>query len=133
MSETTTMTKASIEPAQDGYYWRKATTKNGKEIEIAIRPLGSAFDFAVDWPVDDVWKTSDDNFLNWSGIANYMVGHSSSLFYRYFIQISAKKTFYFQLTDGEGDKYVLRVFDTTQDHILRYNSDDSNIKRVTNA
>lgn len=144
MSGSSTTTETLAQPAADGYFWHMAITKNGKEIQIssmiappadaadgtAVRLQEAAFGFSIDSPVDDVWKTSDANFLDWSGIANYRVGHSSSLFYHYYIQISARKTFYYYFTDGEGDEYTLSVFDTTHDHLLRYNSDDPNIKRV---
>ena len=130
---------------QDAFETQKQTSKNGREYEVgpkkteggavaarqAARTSATLFNIAVNWPVDDKWHNTTDDFANTTGITAYQVGNSSNIIYDYYIQITTNKSYDYFFTDASPDVYELNVNDTSSDHIVRYNSSAPTIINVT--
>lgn len=130
---------------QDGFKTRKLTSKNGQEYEAGtegevvptrtVKPSASfmAFSVAVNWPVDNTWHNTTEDFATLTGITSYIVGNSNSVVWNYYFQIRTKGEYFYFFTDKTHDVYRLEVFHPSSDHIVRYNSSSPTIINVAGS
>ena len=128
---------------KDEFQAQKALSKGGNDYESGSRRSqtdtktvtavshGSPFNRSVDWPVDDKWHNTSDDFAAETGITSYIVGNSSNPIFDYYIQFITNQDYDYFFTDESPDTYENNVSDTSEDHITRYNSDKPTIKFVT--
>ncbi|ETS80702.1 hypothetical protein PFICI_08231 [Pestalotiopsis fici W106-1] len=95
---------------------------------IALPP----FVVEVDWPVDNEWHQTSQDFANETGITAYQVGTSYSPFYIYFVEIVTNEHYNYKFYDQTGESYDLDVF-VDGDHVIRYNSQQPTIGQISGS
>lgn len=111
-----------------------ALTRSTSHLVQASQPDSWTFDVDVDWSnFDGLWRKPAAAITKATRITDYRVGKSSSILYSYYIEIYANGAASYNFFDKTGDSYWLVVSVTGQPfaHVVRYNSDDPRIVRIT--